>query len=119
MPHLKSHTFVCIDCESTGLDPKNDRIIEVAAVKFTLDSNLAEFESLIDPEVEIPANSIAIHHITQDMVKGQPKIDQILGGLFELIGPHPIIGHGITYDIEILAHHAARCNIPCTIRKNA
>ncbi len=118
MPQLKTHTFVCVDCESTGLDPKEDRIIEVAAIKFTLEENLAEFESLVDPQVEIPANSIAIHHITQEMVQGKPTIDQVLGELFELIGPHPLVGHGIKYDIEILAHHAERCNIPCNIRKN-
>lgn len=118
MPQLKTHTFVCIDCESTGLDPKQDRIIEVAAMKFTLDETLDQFESLIDPQVTIPQASIAIHHITQEMVEGKPTIDQVLGSVFELIGNHPIIGHGIQYDIEILAHHAERCNIPCTIRKN-
>lgn len=118
MPQLKTHTFVCIDCESTGLDPKNDRIIEVAAVKFTLDATLGEFESLIDPQVEIPANSIAIHHITQEMVQGKPTIDKVLGELFELIGPHPLIGHGVKYDIDILAHHAERCNMPCHLRQN-
>lgn len=118
MPQLKTHTFVCIDCESTGLDPKNDRIIEVAAIKFTLDATLDEFESLIDPGVAIPKDSIAIHHITQEMVQGKPKIDDVLARVFDLVGPHPIIGHGINYDIEILAHHAERCNVPCTIRKN-
>lgn len=118
MPQLKSHTFVCVDCESTGLDPKQDRIIEVAVMKFTFDATLAEFESLIDPQVQIPAASIAIHHITQEMVTGKPTIDQVLTDVFALIGDHPIIGHGIKYDVEILAHHAERCNIPCTIRKN-
>jgi DNA polymerase-3 subunit epsilon len=115
---LKNQTFICIDCETTGLDPKNDRIIEVAAVKFTLEQNLEELESLIDPEIIIPANSIAIHHITQDMVQGKPTIDKILQKLFDMVGSHPIIGHGIKYDIDIIAHHAARCNIPTQIRQN-
>ena len=118
MPHLKTHTFVCVDCESTGLDPKEDRIIEVAAVKFTLEETIDSFESLIDPQIVIPQSSIAIHHITQEMVQGKPTIDKVLENLFELIGPHPVIGHSIKYDIEILAHHAARCNIPTTIRQN-
>ncbi len=118
MPHLNNHTFVCVDCESTGLDPKQDRIIEVAVVKFTLDAHIDQFESLIDPQVTIPANSIAIHHITQEMVHGKPTIDHVLLQVFDLIGDHPLIGHGIKYDIEILAHHAERCNIPCNIRKN-
>ncbi|MCE5293063.1 MAG: DUF3820 family protein [Chlamydiales bacterium] len=118
MPQLKTHTFVCIDCESTGLDPKQDRIIEVAAVKFTFDGHISEFETLVDPQVTIPAPSIAIHHITQEMVAGKPTIDKVLHEVLELIGDHPLIGHGIKYDIDILAHHAERCNIPCTIRNN-
>lgn len=118
MALIKDQTFVCIDCESTGLDPKQDRIIEVAAIKFTLDSTLESFESLIDPQVPIPASSIAVHHITQDMVQGMPTIDKVLGPVLDLIGNHPIIGHGIQYDIDILHHHAERCNKPCNIKKN-
>lgn len=118
MPLLKTHTFVCIDCEGTGLDPKQDRIVEVAAVKFTLSENLESFESLIDPGITIPQSSIDIHHITQEMVQGKPTIDKVLTELLTLIGPHPIIGHSIKYDIDILHHHAARCNIPCTIQSN-
>ncbi len=118
MPHLKTHTFVCLDCESTGLDPKQDRIIEVAAVKFTLEENIDSFESLIDPEVIIPKSSIAIHNITQEMVQGKPTIDKVLDKLFEIIGPHPLIGHSVKYDIELLAHHAERCSMPTSIRQN-
>ncbi len=118
MPHLKTQTFVCLDCESTGLDPKQDRIIEVAAVKFTLEETVDSFESLIDPQVIIPKTSIDIHHITQEMVQGKPTIDKVLDKVFEMIGPHPLIGHSVKYDIEILAHHAERCGMPTTIRKN-
>jgi DNA polymerase-3 subunit epsilon len=118
MAQIKNQTFVCIDCESTGLDPKQDRIIEVAAIKFTLDETLESFESLVDPQIPIPASSIAVHHITQDMVQGMPTIDKVLGSLLELIGSHPLIGHGVQYDIEILFHHASRAGIPCNLRKN-
>lgn len=118
MTSLKSQTFVCIDCETTGLNTSNDRIIEVAAVKFTLDGNLEQYESLVDPLTEIPSSSIAVHHITQDMVQGQPTIDKVLNPLLELIGDHPLIGHGILFDIEMVAVHAERHNIPCTIKKN-
>lgn len=118
MTYLKDQTFVCIDCETTGLDIAKDRIIEIAAVKFTIHGHLEEFESLVDPLVEIPKASIAVHHITQDMVQGQPTIDKVLIPLLELIGDYPLIGHGILFDIEMVAAHAARHNIPCTIKKN-
>lgn len=119
MPNLKSQTFVCLDCETTGLNTANDRIIEVAAIKFTMDIELEQYESLVDPLIDIPSASIAVHHITQEMVQGQPTIDKVLTPLLELIGDHPIIGHGILFDIEMIAVHAGRSNIPCTIKKNA
>lgn len=118
MNNLKNQTFVCLDCETTGLDKKNDRIIEVAAIKFTLETNLEEYESLVDPLVEIPAASIAVHHITQEMVRGKPTIDQVLKPLLDLIGTYPLIGHGVLFDIEMVAAHAERHNVPCTIKNN-
>ncbi len=118
MTLLKHQTFVCLDCETTGLDPANDRIIEVAAIRFTMDETLLEYESLIDPQVAIPQESIAVHHITQDMVTGKPTIDQVLPELLELIGDYPVIGHGILFDIEILAKHAEKHGITCSVKKN-
>ena len=115
---IKDTTFVCLDCEATGLDPINDRIIEVAVVTFTLDSQMNSFESLIDPECPISDASIAIHHITQDMVQGKPKIHETLSALLQLIGRHPIVGHGIGFDIDLIEQAANRAQIPCNIKKN-
>lgn len=109
---LKDEIFVCLDCESTGLDSENDRIIEVAAVTFTFDKILNTYESLINPECEIPESSQKIHNISQEMVKGQPKIIEILPSLVEFLGHYIIIGHGITFDIALLANAAKRHSLP-------
>ncbi|MBJ7448837.1 MAG: DUF3820 family protein [Parachlamydiales bacterium] len=111
MSSLENQRFVCIDCEATGLDPQNDHVIEVAAVVFTFKDVLAEYESLVDPECPIPEKSIAIHHITQDMVVGKPKIADVLHPLMDLVGDALIIGHGIEYDLKILANEAQRVGI--------
>lgn len=118
MKPLQEQTFVCLDCETTGLDANQDRIIEVAAVRFTVNETLAECESLIDPECVIPETSIAIHHITPEMVQGKPKIHDYLPQLLELIGSHILVGHGIKFDMDIIAASAARANIPCKIQHN-
>lgn len=118
MALIKDQTFVCIDCEATGLDPAKDRIVEVAACTFTLDSNLEEYESLINPECEIPHASFQVHHISQDMVAGKPKIEEVLPRFIQLIGRYPIIGHGIQFDVDIIHHAAKRSNIPCNIKNN-
>ena len=115
---IDNDIFVCIDCETTGLDPKNDRIIEVAVVKFTKDKVLESFETLIDPECNIPQETIDIHHITPDQVIGKPKIHEVLSKILAMIGKHVIIGHGIKFDVQLLIESAKRHNIPCHLDKN-
>lgn len=115
---LEHEEFVCVDCETTGLDPETDRIIEVAVIKFTFSKVIEEFETLVDPGCEIPESSIEIHHISQDMVQGKPKIQDVLPQVLKIIGRNIIIGHGVQYDIDILAAEAKRHNIPCTITNN-
>jgi DNA polymerase-3 subunit epsilon len=118
MKPINKEQFVCIDCETTGLDANQDRIIEVAVVRFTTDEVFETFESLIDPECVIPETSIAFHHITQEMVQGKPKIAACLPHILEMIGKRIIIGHSVSFDIEMLAVAAERAGIPCTLRQN-
>lgn len=109
--------FVCIDCESTGLDPEKDRIIEIAISRFTFDHILQSFESLIDPECEIPQVSQDIHKISSDMLQGKPKIASVLPDLLKMIHGQVIVGHGIGFDIALIAAEAKRHQIPTNIEK--
>lgn len=118
MGRLDKEIFVCLDCETTGLDPAEDRIIEVAAAVFTMDIGLEEFESLIDPKRSIPESSIEIHRITPEMIIGKPTIDKVIPTLLKMIGKHIIVGHGIGFDIELIALAADRAGIPHTLRSN-
>jgi DNA polymerase-3 subunit epsilon len=114
---LSKETFVCLDCEATGLDPTQERAVEIACVKFTFDGMIDSWESLIDPEIEIPENVIAIHHITQEMVEGKPKAKDVLEEVLRFVGSHTIVGHGIFYDLQLIQAEADRNNIPCSIIK--
>ncbi len=112
---LKNDTFICIDCETTGLDAEKDSIIEVAAAIFQGDLILESYETLIDPEIPIPPESTEIHHITDDMIKGKPKIQEILPDFLSLIGKKIIVGHGIPFDISFLSNQAKKFSIPCNL----
>lgn len=118
MGRLQQDQFICLDCEMTGLDATQDAIIEVAVVKFAGADILDSFESLVDPQMPIPQESMAIHHITQEMCVGKPRINELLPQLLERIGNHIIVGHGVGYDIDMLKRAARRYNIPCQLDKN-
>ncbi len=115
MTLLKDEIFVCVDCESTGLEPEKDRLIEVAAAQFTLDGLREQYESLIDPECPIPKTSQDIHKISAEMLVGQPKVAEILPHVLKLMEGKIVVGHGIPFDIALIAAEAKRCQIPTTV----
>ncbi|MBI3900947.1 MAG: DUF3820 family protein [Chlamydiia bacterium] len=118
MGSLNKATFICLDCESTGLEPKQDRIIEIAAVTFTFDGVIESVESLIDPECQISGESQAIHHISCEMVKGKPKISTILPKILKMSEGKILVGHGIGFDRALITAEAMRHQIPCKIEEN-
>ncbi len=111
MGALNKETFVCLDCETTGLDYETDQVIEVAVVRFNFDQFIDTFETLIDPQMLIPEASMAIHHINDAMVQGKPKIFEVLPQVLDFIGSSIIIGHGIQTDITFLHNAAKKHNI--------
>lgn len=118
MSQLDNHTFVCLDCETTGLDPDKDRVIEVAVMVFTTEKEIHVFDTLINPECQIPEESIKIHNITQEMVCNMPTIDQVLPEILKIIGKHPIVGHGVKFDITLLANACERAGIMHGLNSN-
>lgn len=116
MGQLRKEVFVCLDCESTGLDEEKDRIIEIAAVKFTLDNHLESFETLVDPEMPIPELSQSIHNISDQMVVGKPKINTILPKVFSFIDNHIIVGHKIGFDLSLMHFEAEKIGIISNLR---
>jgi len=115
--NIHQEIFVCIDCESTGLEPEKDRIIEIAVARFTFSQILQTYESLINPECPIPETSQEIHKISAEMIEGKPKIKEVLPQVLQMINGHIIVGHGIGFDITLIAAEAKRNQIPTTIQQ--
>jgi len=114
---MRQDTFICLDCESTGLEPTKDRLIEVAVARFNFDQILEKYETLVNPECEIPQVSQDIHKISIEMLQGKPKVAEILPQVLKMIKGHIIVGHGIGFDIALIAAEAKRYQIPTDIEK--
>ena len=113
MSKLQKEIFICLDCEATGLAIEQEEIVEIAVVKFTFEEILEQYETLVDPGKLIPAESMAVHHITDEMVKGKPKIEDVLGKVFEMCGDYPIMGHNIGFDLQLIMASAKKRKITC------
>ena len=99
--------LVAIDLETTGLDVKNDSIIEIGAVRLADGQIVDEFSQLIDPGFPIPPNITHITGIATEQVVGQPKIDAVLPAIKAFVGDAPIIGHNIDFDAGFMVRHGA------------
>ena len=93
---------IVLDVETTGLDYKREKIIEFAAVKLVNNIITEEFETLINPKQEIKSSSIAIHHITPEMVEDAPTIEEALPKILDFIGDYPIVGHNVIFDYSFI-----------------
>ena len=107
-PFLLGRTFVVFDTETTGLYYDLDRIIELGAVRIENGVICEGFHTMIDPERAIPESAAAVNHITDDMVRGQPKIEEVLPDFFKFTRGAALVGHNIEFDIKFLQFAAKK-----------
>ena len=77
--------WLVIDTETTGLDPKDSKIIDLAAVTFESGAPTSVFEQLLNPGAPIPEESTAIHGISDEMVQGKPRFHEIADTFLDLV----------------------------------
>ena len=96
---------VVLDTETTGLDARVARLLQVGALRLSAGSLMPEerFENLVNPGRPIPQAAIDVHGITDAMVARAPAFGAIAPMLEAFIGTATIIGHTIHYDLAILA----------------
>jgi predicted DnaQ family exonuclease/DinG family helicase len=94
--------FVALDVETTGLDAKKDRIIELGAVKYRNGREVDCYSSFVDPGCPVPEYISKITGIYDDDLEEAPLFGEILDQVEEFIGTFPICGHKVDFDISFL-----------------
>lgn len=104
--------IVFFDLETTGIDPVNDRIVQIAVIKKLPNGDAIEKEMLINPEIPIPIGATDVHGITDEMVADKPKFRQVAKAIFEFFEDCDIAGYNSNhFDVPFLASSFERCGI--------
>jgi DNA polymerase-3 subunit epsilon len=99
---LADVTFCVLDLETTGASPDTCAITEVGAIKVRGGECLGTFETLVNPQTEIPFFITVLTGITTSMVVPAPTIGEILPNLLEFAGDSVIVGHNVRFDLSFL-----------------
>src|SRR5512133_1638143 len=99
-------SIVSLDLETTGLDPVNDTIIEIGAVKFNGTRIEAEYSQLINPGRPIPPMITQLTGITDEMVRKEPPLKAIIQDFENFVGNSPVLGHNVRFDLSFLRRHS-------------
>jgi DNA polymerase-3 subunit epsilon len=81
-----------IDLETTGTDINRDRVVQVAVLTLNADGSEAEFESLVNPGIEIPAAATRVHGIASADVQGKPTFHDLAPALLKLLSGCDLVG---------------------------
>jgi DNA polymerase-3 subunit epsilon/CBS domain-containing protein len=105
-----------LDLEATGLDVRNDRIVQAAALPM-LGAEIVDaprLEQLVNPGIPIPESARRIHGLGDADVAGAPSFPEIVETLREILSGRVVVGHHIGFDLALLRNEAARAGIDWT-----
>jgi DNA polymerase-3 subunit alpha (Gram-positive type) len=105
---LDDLSYVVFDLETTGLNIKRDRIIEVGAVKVSSGLVIDRFLTFVNPGMKIPQRVTELTGITDDMVKDAPGIGQVLDEFNQFASGCVLVAHNATFDFGFMRQKAAR-----------
>ena len=94
--------FVVLDSETTGLNPRTDRIITLGAVAVSAHEILLEdaFHALL--KIDENTSAVTVHGITRDEARAGMAEQDALAGFLDYLGDGVIVGHHIGHDIGAL-----------------
>ena len=104
--------FVAFDLETTGLSSRDDRIIEIGAVLMKNGQEIDRFQTFVDPERKLDRKIVDLTGITDDMLVGAPKIEEVLPKFLEFVGDRVLVAHNSDFDTGFIRAECARQGLP-------
>ncbi len=92
---LSGYRVLGFDLETTGFNPRSDRVVQFALVGSDVDGSHINLQSLVNPGISIPEETVRVHGITNDDVRGQGGFGDHIAEMASLMEGSIIVGHNI------------------------
>ena len=101
-----------LDVETTGTNTRRDHVVQFAASSVTPSGEVTHINELINPEMSIPPEVTAIHHITNNDVKNKPTFRDHAQLLAETLSGHDFVAYNHRFDRDVLTAEFERAGVP-------
>lgn len=107
---LKS--YIAFDVETTGLNPLEDEILEIGALKVREGRVAERFMEFIRPTLSVPPAITALTGITDEMIAGARSRRQVVADFLDFCGDDILIGHNVSFDYSFMKCSAVADGLP-------
>lgn len=114
---MKKQEYAIVDIETTGGNASGSRITEIAIVIHDGTAVIDRWETLVNPQREIPLAIFALTGITNEMVREAPVFDDIAEKVLELLTDRVFVAHNVNFDYSFVRHQLAEAGVKWTPRK--
>lgn len=111
------NSYIALDLETTGLNPKFARILEVGAVKIKDGKVIETYDKIVNAKTYLSEQIISLTGITQEMMEEGEGIESVLVELLDFCGDDVLLGHNIPFDYSFIKKAAV--NQKLTFEKEA
>ena len=104
--------FIGFDLETTGVLSHIDQIVEIAGVRFKDGKPVETFQQLVSIDISMPKEASAINGITDEMLKGQPSVEEVIPKFVQFCRDTVMVAHNAVFDFQFLSHAIQEKKLP-------
>lgn len=105
------NSYIAIDLETTGLNPRLEKITEIGAVKVADGIIIDTYSALVNPRKQLCEQISALTGITDEMLRDARDIEEVILEAVEFCEDYPLLGHQISFDFSFLKRAAVNQGI--------
>ncbi|MES2573775.1 MAG: exonuclease domain-containing protein [Bacteroidota bacterium] len=114
---MKKQEYAIVDIETTGGNAGGSRITEIAIIIHDGSDIIDRWETLVNPQKEIPLAIFALTGITNEMVRDAPVFDDIADKVLEMLTGRVFVAHNVNFDYSFVRHQLEQAGFKWTAKK--
>jgi DNA polymerase-3 subunit epsilon len=114
---MKKQEYAIVDIETTGGNATHSKITEIAIIIYDGEKIIERWESLVNPQKEIPSAIFALTGIDNEMVANAPIFEAISNKVLEMLTDRIFVAHNVNFDYSFVRHELEGANLKWTAKK--